>query len=155
MQFDWKIGIPWLLSLLTVTIGIWQYADKQAQANREPFLRKQLDLIFEASDTVAVLANTTDPATWEKARARFWVLYWGPLGIVEDNRIASCMIKAGQVVSQPNAAAPDLPLIKLRPISLRLSHVARDFILENWDVELPKLQPAQPGADSASCADNP
>ena len=76
MKFDWKVAIPWFLSLVTVAVGIWQYADKQAQANREPFLRKQLDLIFEASDTVSLLANSTNPEAWEKARARFWVLYW-------------------------------------------------------------------------------
>ena len=61
MNFDWKIAVPWVLSLATVAIGVWQYADKQAQANREPFLKKQLELVFEASETVARLANVTDP----------------------------------------------------------------------------------------------
>ncbi|HET9538690.1 MAG TPA: hypothetical protein VFP43_25640 [Mesorhizobium sp.] len=151
MKFDWKVAIPWFLSLVTVAVGIWQYADKQAQANREPFLRKQLDLIFEASDTVSLLANSTNPEAWEKARARFWVLYWGPLGIVEDNRIARCMIEASKLVPAPEVkTTPDLPVTALHTTSIRLCHVARDFILNNWDVELPSLQPAGSG-QSASC----
>ncbi len=145
MIFDWKSAIPWVLSLLAVLVGIWQYADKQAQANREPFLRKQLELIFEASDTVSTLANTTDTEVWKKARTRFWVLYWGPLGIVEDNRIAKCMIEAGKIVPQPQADVPALPITNLRTTSIRLSHVARDFVLGNWDVDLPRLQPASTG----------
>lgn len=151
MKFDWKIAVPWLLSLLTFAVGIWQYADKQAQANREPFLKKQMDLVFEASDTVSTLANATDAESWKKARARFWVLYWGPLGIVEDSRIARCMIDAGRLVPQPQADVPALPVTGLRTTSIRLSHVARDFILDNWDVQLPKLQPGSDRSDETAC----
>ncbi|MEX0346727.1 MAG: hypothetical protein AB3N20_17520 [Rhizobiaceae bacterium] len=60
MKTGWKTAIPWLLSIATIAIGIWQYADKQAQANRTPFLEKRLQLVFEASDTGATLATTVD-----------------------------------------------------------------------------------------------
>lgn len=100
---------------------------------------------------MSLLANSTNPEAWEKARARFWVLYWGPLGIVEDNRIARCMIEASKLVPAPEVkTTPDLPVTALHTTSIRLSHVARDFILNNWDVELPSLQPAGSG-QSASC----
>ena len=149
MNLDWKIGIPWALSLATVAIGVWQYADKQAQANREPFLKRQLELVFEASETVSVLANSTDPIAWEKARARFWVLYWGPLSIVEDNRIVTCMVVAHKMVPEPQVKiTPELPLTALQTTSLSLAHVARDFILESWDVQLPALPPP---SVAASC----
>jgi hypothetical protein len=141
MSFDWKIVVPWLLSVVTVAVGIWQYADKQAQANREPFLKEQLKLVFEASETVAKLANVTDPKTWQEARTRFWVLYWGPLGLVEDAVVARCMIKAGQIIPGPeHAEVPPLPLSGLKQTSIQLSHAARNLILDSWDVSLPPLQ---------------
>jgi hypothetical protein len=141
MSFDWKIAIPWLLSLVTVAVGIWQYADKQAQANREPFLREQLKLVFEASETVSKLANLTTPNEWQEARTRFWVLYWGPLGLVEDPAVARCMVKAGLIVPGPEKTeVPALPLATLKQTSIQLSHAARDLILSSWDVSLPPLQ---------------
>jgi hypothetical protein len=141
MGFDWKIVIPWLLSVVTVAAGVWQYADKQAQANREPFLREQLKLVFEASETVAKLANVADPKLWQEARTRFWVLYWGPLGLVEDGVVARCMIKAGRIVPGPEQTAlPPLPLTGLQQTSIQLSHAARNLILDSWDVSLPPLQ---------------
>lgn len=148
MNFDWKVSVPWLLTLVTVAVGIWQYADKQAQANREPFLRKQLDLVFEASETVSRLANLTDTNEWKKAKDRFWVLYWGPLGIVENQKIENCMGKASRTIPQPNdPVTPQLPLASLQATSLELSHVAREFILESWNVDLPELS----RQNSSSC----
>ena len=152
MNFDWKIVIPWLLSLVTVAVGIWQYADKQAQANREPFLREQLKLVFEASETVSKLANLTDPVKWADARTRFWVLYWGPLGLVEDPALARCMIKAGTIIPGPEVAnTPALPLAPLKQTSIQLSHAARDLILSSWQVSLPPLQNLAGGGESELC----
>ena len=140
-RFDWKILIPWLLSVATIAIGIWQYTSTQAQANREPFLKKQLDLVFEATDVVSTLANTTDPKLWEEKRARFWQLYYGALGVVEDPQVQQAMADAGRLIpATEDPTPPTLPLMKLRPNSLKLSHAARELILESWDVSLPSLQ---------------
>ena len=146
MAFDWKLAVPWVLGVATIAAGIWQYADKQAQANREPFLREQLELVFEASEKVSTLANSTDPETWSEAHERFWVLYWGPLGLVEDRNVESCMVKAGTIVPKPGAAIPALPLVALQDTSLRLSHAARDLILAGWNIDLPPLTGQRPGA---------
>jgi hypothetical protein len=50
---------------------------------RKPYLKQQMELCINASESAAVLASTHDYAMWEKARERFWVLYWRPLSIVE------------------------------------------------------------------------
>ena len=140
MTTDWKSVIPWLLSIATILIGIWQYADKQAQANREPFLKEQLKLVFEASDVVSTLANTTDAKTWAEKRERFWILYWGQLGVVESRLVSRCMQTAGLMIPKPGDPAPPLPMRKLEDISLGLSHAARELILASWQVNLPKLE---------------
>jgi hypothetical protein len=56
------------LTLLTAGLGIWQFTAQQRQANRLPFLQKQLELCFQATETAARLASETDPVEWEKDR---------------------------------------------------------------------------------------
>jgi hypothetical protein len=131
--------IPWLFSLATIGVGIWQFADQSAQANREPFLKRQLDLCFEASEAGAKLATETDPAEWEKARKSFWLLYWGPLNMVEDRAVATAMHALGERV--PHDAAPPgaLPMRQLEGASRDLARAARDLILRSWRVDLPPL----------------
>jgi hypothetical protein len=91
------VAIPWILTLVTALVGIWQFTVQQGQANRQPFLQKQLDLAFLASETTIKLATLTDPADWEKARLYFWISYWGPLSVVEDPKVESAMVPLGHL----------------------------------------------------------
>jgi hypothetical protein len=136
MSLDLKTAIPWVLTLITLSVGIWQYVDKAAQANREPFLRQQLALAVETSEVVATLATTTDPAAFETARARFWVLYWGPLAFVEDWNVETSMVAIGKAVPEPGTPVPPLPLSALEVPSLNLAHALRDLSLDAWNADL-------------------
>lgn len=131
--------VGWIFSLLTIGAGIWQYADKKAQSNKEPFLRKQLDLCFAASDAAAALATTADAEKWQSAREEFWRLYWGTLSIVEDTNVEIAMVKFGNRLEEL-PRTPELPANVLQEPSLALAHAARDLILESWKVDLPKLK---------------
>jgi hypothetical protein len=142
-KLDLTVIIPWLLSLVTVAIGIWQFSEQQGQRNREPFLQKQLETSFLASETAARLATETDPVEWEKARQTFWRLYWGPLGIVEDQKVAGAMYDLGRLVPDKPVSAPTLPMKALEQPSLRLAHAARNLILASWNVDLPPLEGMQ------------
>jgi len=138
-KLELSIVIPWILALITAGIGIYQYADQRAQANRQPFLEKQLALSFEASDAAAQLATETDPVKWELSRKNFWRLYWGPLGIVEDRGVEAAMVRLGQVVPR-DATTPALPMTELQRPSLELAHAVRELVLRSWNVSLPPLQ---------------
>jgi hypothetical protein len=116
-------------------VGVVQFAITTAQKNREPFLKKQLELCCLASETAAQLATETDPVEWEKARKQFWRLYWGQLGIVEDEKVESAMVILGNlvpIVPEP----PRLPMSELKSGSLALAHAARDLMAESWKVRL-------------------
>jgi hypothetical protein len=77
-----------ILTSLGATIafafGLYQYATTSSQTTRQPFLEKQTDLCFQASEAAAQLATTTDPDQWTTSWNKFWTLYWGPLAVVED-----------------------------------------------------------------------
>ena len=56
------------------------------------------------------------------------------------------MVEAHKIVPEPKVkTTPELPLTVLQGTSIKLSHVARDFILESWDVRLPALPSASGG----------
>jgi hypothetical protein len=59
-MISWTVAVPWLLSLATIAWGIISFTAQQRQANRQPFLKLQLDLGFLATETVARLATETD-----------------------------------------------------------------------------------------------
>jgi hypothetical protein len=112
----------------------------QRQANREPFLKKQLELCYEASDAAGRLASEPDPVEWEKARRNFWRLYWGVLSIVEDPEVEDAMVRLdGLVPKQPDSKA-DLQLRSLQDRSYELAHAVRHLLLKSWNIDLPDLQ---------------
>ena len=136
----WSIVVPWLLSLGTALIGIWQFGAKQSQANKQPFLEQQLAISIEATDTAARLATDTDVDEWEKARQAFWRLYWGRLALVEDPEVEARMVQLGRLIPTAPIAADRLPLKELQVPALELAHAARRLILKSWGVKLPPLE---------------
>ncbi len=137
---SWSVVIPWLLSLVTILVGIWQFSVQQGQANRQPFLEKQLEVGFEATSAAATLASDTDPVEWEKARRAFWKLYWGTLSIVEDRKVEDAMVELGKLVPPVPVQNPVLPMESLQLPSLALAHAMRDLMLASWKIDLPALQ---------------
>ena len=138
--FSFAVVVPWILTLATALVGIWQFTVQQSQTNRQPFLQKQLELAFQASETASRLATVTDPAEWEKARLTFWLLYWGPLSVVEDPKVESAMVAFGTLLPADPLPNPTLPMTSLRVPSYNLAHAVRDLVLKSWDVRLPPLQ---------------
>lgn len=113
---------------------------EQRQANQRPFLEKQLELCFAATETTARLASETCPAKWEQARLDFWRLYWGSLCIVEDQSVEAAMKAFEPLVPFERPASPNLPMGSLRMPSLRLAHAARNLVLASWKIDMPALQ---------------
>jgi hypothetical protein len=144
-QLNLTVVIPWLLTLLTALTGIWQFTAQQRQANRQPFLQKQLELSFQATETAGRLASETNPIEWEKARITFWQLYWGPLSIVENPAVEGAMVDLGRLIPTEPVKDPKLPMTSLGAPSYQLAHAVRDLVLASWNVDLPPLQGKRQG----------
>ena len=87
-----------MVGVLTLAGGMVARWYEQRQANKRPFLEKQLALCFEATETASRIATEPDPNEWEKARLAFWRLFWGPLSIVEDQAVEDAIVKFGNLV---------------------------------------------------------
>ena len=117
---------------------------EQQQANRRPFLQKQLELCFEATDAAARLATEIKLDELEKSRLAFWRLYWGILSIVEDQAVEGTMYKLGEIVpKKPINSSQPLPMEALQVPAYELAHAARDLMRKSWDVDLPVLRKGQ------------
>jgi hypothetical protein len=112
----------------------------QQQANKRPFLEKQLGLCFEATDAAARLASETDPVEWKKAWATFWKLYWGTLSVVENQAVENAMDTFVQSVPNDPVEIFALPILDLRMLSYDIAHAVRDFLASTWEVELAPIR---------------
>jgi len=144
----WDIIISALIGAITIGLGILQFRDDsqhRAQAAqleaRKPFLERQMELCFAASEVTATLATTTDQETWDDAYAGFWTLYWGPLSVVEQpigedeaGPVEQQMVLFGRKLNEMRSAA-QLPMTELELMSLDVAHRCRDLIFDSWDIK--------------------
>jgi hypothetical protein len=146
---NWQVLVSALIGAATIGVGIWQFReDSEMRAHtarleaRKPFLEKQMDLCFAASETAATLATTTDPERWQASNEAFWRLYWGPLSVVERPLAAGAigavearMVNLGNKL-KPLQNNPSLPLRELERSSLDLAHACRDLIFDSWEIDV-------------------
>ncbi len=119
-----------------------QLAAQQAHERQKPFIEAQIKYYFEAAETATQIPRTTDSSAREKLIRRFWQLYWGPLGVVEDPEVEAAMVAYGrQLKRDPRDAA------KLETLSLGLAHACRSSLKRLWVPELGTLNNVRPAAE--------
>ena len=140
-----KFGVTTVITVVTIAAGFIQFGSTYARSVQQPFLETQTDRCFAAAESAARLASTVDPDTWKKAREEFWMLYWGPLAIVEDvepnanagnvGDVQEMMVQFGNQLEQVRQIPPPtLPLSYLQNDSLKIAHACRDLLLSRWRV---------------------
>jgi hypothetical protein len=114
----------------------------QAQVNEREskrlFLEKQAELYFEVVPLVSKLANTesTDRIDQDD-ETRFWHIFWGELGMVEDADVARAMDLFGRSLQAFQEGIDSQACAEQRKaISLTLSHCVRKSLGNNWGVQL-------------------
>ena len=141
---DWvKFGLTALGGVAVFAVGLAQYVTTSAFSVRQPFLELQSRLCNSAAEHAARLASTCELSTWQKSREEFWMLYWGPLAIVEDvesksNRVEAAMVKFGDILKTIDAVSPPLPIRSLEQPALEISHACRDLLASKWNAGIMK-----------------
>src|SRR5262245_37283381 len=112
-------------------------AEAAQRESKKVFLEKQAELFFEAVPLVSKLAIAEKPeAMTETDQQRFWELYWGELGMVEDIPVARSMDLFGRSLKAFRDSGPDNACAARRKsISLTLSHCVRKSLGANWGVD--------------------
>jgi len=143
----WQVLVSALIGAGTIGVGIWQFSeDSKRRADiaqfesQRPFLVKQMELCFQASEATSTLASSTDLENWRRAKETFWMLYWGPLSVVEQplsggqGLVELQMVVFGRAL-EPLQDNPTLPLTSLQQESLDLAHECRKLIFDSWGIK--------------------
>jgi hypothetical protein len=110
----------------------------------KPLWERQLALYIEAAEKAATIATTQDREARKAAEARFWVLYWGPLAVVEDvglvkahvAAIERAMVRFGEAIEK---GPDDRNGQQMKQLSLDLAHAIREAITPAFDVQAADL----------------
>ena len=106
-------------------LGAAQFIRNQSVEAAKPYLEKKLRWCEEAVETVSFIA-TSDPTAAKTKVTRFWQLYWGVMGLVENEKVTAAMIAFGQALQA--SESPDV----LKGKSLTLSHACRAEMADSW-----------------------
>ncbi len=144
---QWQVLVTGLIGAATLGAGIWQFhedslrrAENAQFEAREPFLVKQMELCFQASEAASTVASSTNIENWRRAKETFWMLYWGPLSVVEkplsgeQGPVEKQMVVFGKALI-PLQDSPTLPLKSLEQKSLALAHKCRELIFDSWEIK--------------------
>ncbi len=139
-----KFGVTTVLAIGAVAVGLVQFGTTNFFSVRQPFLEMQSELCRSAAEHVARLASTIDLPTWQKSREEFWMLYWGPLAIVEDVEsptkvVAPAMIAFGERLKQVDPKSPTLPVTSLEGPAIDVAHACQALLSSKWNVGILKL----------------
>ena len=136
--YQWRIGIDQsekgrLATQTTLDKNRIDATALQRHEATKPFLEWQLKLCTEATQVTARIAIDGPGQEPTKDIQRFWQLYWGELGLVENGIIARAMIGYGEKLSEMKtpAAAEHSPL---RNLALDVAHACRDTLIKTWDI---------------------
>ena len=104
------------------------------------FLKKQFELYVEAVSIVSRLANSNHYENRRDDLQRFWQLYWGDLGMVEDPKVEQAMIAVGKILTTEDEIPLADKMSRLKNASLELSHCVSKSLEVSWGVQFPTRQ---------------
>jgi hypothetical protein len=161
LTLKWLPTLQILVTVLGFAFTIWQYRAEQArnrtataeqavkqsaeraeQARREkelsqrefmkPLLEKQQQLYFDAASAAATVASPASNALERRqAEARFWVLYWGPLVMVETTEVSGAMKNFGKCLRGEEKCSA----YELQSRSLSLASTLEAAMLKTWNAK--------------------
>jgi len=105
--------------------------------SQQKFLDKQYELYFETVSLVSKLAIQSPNEFERKDLNRFWQLYWGQLGMVEDRAVERAMVFVGKSLGArldgKNRTCAEI----FNLASLLLAHAVRLSLERNWGIDVP------------------
>ncbi len=115
--------------------GIFSFIQVQAIEAAKPYLQKKLGWCEEAVKTTSKIA-IADPMAAADIAA-FWQMYWGVMGLIENDAIKQAMVAFGGALTTatPTGTSPEKPVAPprvLRKLSLDLAHACRQELSLEW-----------------------
>jgi hypothetical protein len=94
---------------------------------KQGFLSKRLDFYIEASSCAGVIAGSDNETEVAAARDRFWVLFWGPMSVIEDPEVETAMVNFSEALKKHDRDS-------LKASAYQLAHTCRDSLKRDWQI---------------------
>jgi hypothetical protein len=138
-------------AVAAIIAGGWavvSYLHNKSLEYKKAFNDRQLDIIMLTAQTAGELVGSDEPKDWERARARFWELYWGRLVLFEDDPVVRAMIALGaRLVTVPFERRAEM-----KEECYTVSRALRDFLArknqEDWKISFEMLNTSKADIDS-------
>jgi hypothetical protein len=119
-------------------------AEELRREAAKPFWDSQLQLYLRASEAAATVAVSSDPDAVSRVESQFWILYWGPLAIVEDvgtelrptAEVEAAMVQVGSYLREH---PKDRHRATLQQYSLDLAHAMRHSVGPSFNLKPTQL----------------
>lgn len=122
----WLKVIGSVLAAGSLFLGAAQFIRNQTVEAAKPYLQSKLKWCEEAVEKASEIATSDPGAAPAKATARFWQLYWGLMGLVENEQVTQAMIGFGNALTAKES--PDI----LKGRSIALAHACRAEMADSW-----------------------
>jgi len=116
------IGV--VVTVVSLLFAIAQFTWNQSVEAAKPYLEKKLAWCEEAVETTSFIA-TADPISGTVKTQRFKQLFWGVMGMVENENVSTAM-------SNFNTALNNQDTSKMKSASLDLAHACRQELANSW-----------------------
>jgi len=104
-----------------------QFTRNQTVEAGKPYLERKLKWCEEAVETAAFIATSEVGAVAAATKTlRFWQLYWGVMGLVENQQVTDAMIAFGGKLSAKESPS------SLQGASLQLARACRQEMADSW-----------------------
>lgn len=122
----WLKVVGSVIAAGSLFLGAAQFIRNQTVEAAKPYLQSKLKWCEEAVETASLIATSDPVAPAAKTTARFWQLYWGVMGLVENEQVTQAMIGFGNALSAKES--PDI----LKGRSIALAHACRSEMADSW-----------------------
>jgi hypothetical protein len=127
----------------TIAWGVISYERTARREAQKPFREQQLALCMELARIVGRIGASQDDDAAEAERA-FWRLYWGPLSVIEDQRVRDETGRLARDLRHRGYREPAERQQALQFRAVQVTSAIRNLIRSTWSVDLADLSSNPP-----------
>jgi hypothetical protein len=131
----WDIILKALTLVGTLVAAAWAvhtYADTKEKEFYTAFWNNKLALFVETSSVASTMATTTSIDEFNKAREKYWELFYGRLSLVEGKSVKAAMESFAGEVPSSLIEQGMLPLQSLQQPAYRLTLALKEELGVAW-----------------------
>ena len=115
-----------IVTVGSLLLALAQFTISQSIEAQKPYLEKKLVWCEEAANTAAMISVRPRGEVPEK-ETRFWELYWGVMGLVENKEVSSAMVNFGKALNKTGSGEAGL-----KGLSIAIAHACRKELAADW-----------------------